>query len=139
MGKKQFDYEIVKNPRIFQENRLEAHSDHICYANWYEQQNGTSSYRMSLDGLWKFSYANNMDSVIQDFEAEECNCRNWDDIHVPAHIQMEGYDVPHYTNVTYPWEGVDAILPGEIPTEFNPVASYVKYLHFQKAGTSSVL
>jgi beta-galactosidase len=68
-----------------------------------------------------------MDSVIVGFEAEDYNAKNWDDIRVPAHIQMEGYGVPHYTNITYPWEGVDAILPGEIPTEFNPVASYVKY------------
>ena len=123
----QFDYEIVKNPRIFQENRLGAHSDHVNYANWYEQQIGKSSYRMSLDGVWKFSYANNMDSAIKDFETEDYNCKSWDDIRVPAHIQMEGYGVPHYTNITYPWDGVDGILPGEIPTEFNPVATYVKY------------
>ena len=127
MGKKQFDYEIVKNPRIFQENRLGAHSDHVNFANWYEQANGESSYRMSLDGVWKFSYANNIGSAIEGFETEDYNAKTWDDIRVPAHIQMEGYGVPHYTNITYPWEGVDAILPGEIPTEFNPVASYVKY------------
>ena len=122
-----FDYEIVKNPRIFEENRLSAHSDHVCYANWYEAQNRQSSYRISLDGLWKFSYAKNMSEAVDGFETEECNCKTWDDIRVPAHIQMEGYDVPHYTNITYPWDGVDAILPGEIPTNFNPVASYVKY------------
>ena len=44
-----------------------------------------------------------------------------------AHIQMEGYDVPQYANVQYPWEGREEIQPGEIPTQFNPVASYVKY------------
>ncbi len=122
-----FDYEIVKNPRIFEENRLAAHSDHVCYANWYEEENKETSYRMCLDGLWKFSYAKNMQDAIAGFEAEDYNCKTWDDIRVPAHIQMEGYGAPHYTNVTYPWDGVDAILPGEIPTEFNPVASYVKY------------
>lgn len=128
MGNKvYFDYEMVKNPRIYQVNRLEAHSDHVCYANWYEEQNRNSSYRMSLDGLWKFAYAKNMNAAMEGFEAEEYECRTWDDIRVPAHIQMEGYGVPHYTNTTYPWEGVDEILPGEIPTTFNPVASYVKY------------
>ena len=30
-------------------------------------------------------------------------------------------------NVQYPWDGHEAIEPGEIPTQFNPVASYVKY------------
>ncbi len=125
MGK--FDCEIVKNPRIFEENRLPAHSDHVCYANWYEKQNGESSYRMSLNGLWNFSYAKNLSLAVEGFESKTCNCKSWDTIHVPAHIQMEGYGVPHYTNITYPWEGVDCIKPGEIPTEFNPVASYVKY------------
>lgn len=122
-----FDYDIIKNPRVYEENRLPAHSDHVCYANRYEAQNSQSSYRMSLDGLWKFSYAKNMSEAVEGFETEDCNCKTWDDIRVPAHIQMEGYGVPHYTNITYPWEGVDAILPGEIPMNFNPVASYVKY------------
>ena len=40
---------------------------------------------------------------------------------------MEGYDVPQYANVQYPWEGHEEINPGEIPTHFNPTASYVKY------------
>ena len=40
---------------------------------------------------------------------------------------MEGYDVPIYTNTTYPWEADESIKPGEVPEIFNPVASYVKY------------
>lgn len=88
---------------------------------------GESSYQMSLNGIWKFSYAKNMTLVPVDFEKEEVDCKNWEDIRVPAHIQMEGYDVPHYTNTTYPWDGREVIMPGEIPSDFNPVASYVKY------------
>ena len=124
---KTFDFEIVKNPEIFEQNRLSAHSDHVAYASWFEEEEKNTSYRMSLDGLWKFSYAKNMDLAVVGFEAEDYNCKTWDDIYVPAHIQMEGYDVPHYTNTTYPWEGKEELLPGEIPREFNPVASYVKY------------
>ena len=52
---------------------------------------------------------------------------NGDDIYVPAHIQMEGYDIPQYANIQYPWEGHEEIHPGEIPEKFNPVASYVNY------------
>ena len=81
----------------------------------------------SLNGLWKFHYAKNYRCTIKGFEKEEYNCSSWDDIRVPAHIQMEGYDVPQYANVQYPWEGKEKISPGEIPEEFNPVASYVKY------------
>ena len=65
--------------------------------------------------------------MIRGFEKEEYCCASWDDIRVPAHIQMEGYDVPQYANTQYPWEGREDIRPGEIPEYFNPVASYVKY------------
>ena len=124
---KTFDYTIVRNPEIYEENRLLARSSHVCYASRQEQQMGESSYRMSLDGLWKFSYADNMAQAVKGFEEETYDCRSWKEIHVPAHIQMEGYGVPHYTNLTYPWDGTESIRPGEIPEQFNPVASYVKY------------
>ena len=124
---KTFDYTIVRNPEIYEENRLLARSSHVCYASRQEQQMGESSYRMSLDGLWKFSYADNMAQAVKGFEEETYDCKSWKEIHVPAHIQMEGYGVPHYTNLTYPWDGTESIRPGEIPEQFNPVASYVKY------------
>ncbi len=123
----QFDYGKVKDPLVFAENRLPAHSDHICYASAKELRNGTSSFRHSLDGLWKFSYARNYGSAVKGFEAADYDCRPWADIKVPAHIQMEGYDAPQYANVQYPWDGREQIEPGEIPVYFNPVASYVKY------------
>ena len=111
----EFDFSIVKNPEIFQQNRLEAHSDHVCYKNEGEMQLGQSSYRMELDGVWKFAYAQNMLLAQQDFEKADYDCSSWEDIRVPAHIQMEGYGVPHYTNLTYPWDGTENIRPGEIP------------------------
>ena len=54
-----FDYGKVKDPLIFAENRVEAHSDHICYASLEELKEQKSSFRHSLDGLWKFSYSRN--------------------------------------------------------------------------------
>ena len=123
---KVFDYSLVKDPQYFCDGRLEAHSDHVYYGaddNCEEE----SSFRHSLNGLWKFQYAVNYTSALKGFEKEEYNCRDWADIHVPAHIQMEGYDVPQYANVQYPWEGREDIRLGEIPEHFNPVASYVKY------------
>ncbi len=79
-----------------------------------------------------------MEVQIPGFEKEEYCCRDWDDIRVPAHIQMEGYDAPQYANVQYPWEGHEDIHPGEIPEHFNPVASYVKYLKCRKKCRGNV-
>ena len=124
---KEFDYSLVKNPEYFKDGRMEAHSDHITYANVEEASAGETSYRHSLNGIWKFHYARNYGNTIKGFEREDYSCKDWDDIRVPAHIQMEGYDAPQYANVQYPWEGHEDIHPGEIPEHFNPVASYVKY------------
>ncbi len=124
-----FDYGKVKDPLIFAENRVEAHSDHICYASLEELKEQKSSFRHSLDGLWKFSYSRNYQSAIRGFEAAEYDCKSWADIRVPAHIQMEGYDAPQYANTQYPWDGREDIKAGEIPEFFNPVASYVKYFY----------
>lgn len=122
-----FDSNIIKNPEIFEQNRLAAHSDHVCYKNELEKIKGKSSLRYDMNGLWKFAYAKNQSLAPCGFEAADYDCKGWDEIRVPAHIQMEGYDVPIYTNTTYPWEADESIKPGEVPEIFNPVASYVKY------------
>ena len=122
-----FDSNIIKNPEIFEQNRLAAHSDHVCYKNELEKIKGKSSLRYDMNGLWKFAYAKNQSLAPCGFEAADYDCKSWDEIRVPAHIQMEGYDVPIYTNTTYPWEADESIKPGEVPEIFNPVASYVKY------------
>ena len=124
---KSFNYSMVKDPTYFKDGRIEAHSDHICYRNEMEAAEKETSFRHSLNGIWKFHYARNYGSTVQGFENTDYSCRDWDDIRVPAHIQMEGYDAPQYANVQYPWEGHEDIHPGEIPEHFNPVASYVKY------------
>ena len=124
---KSFNYSMVKDPTYFKDGRIEAHSDHICYRNEMEAAEKETSFRHSLNGIWKFHYARNYRSTVQGFENTDYSCRDWDDIRVPAHIQMEGYDAPQYANVQYPWEGHEDIHPGEIPEHFNPVASYVKY------------
>lgn len=124
---KVFNYELVKDPTYFNDNRVEAHSDHRYFASVEKMEQDVEDYRFSLNGLWKFHYAKNYNCTIPGFEKTEYCCKSWDDIRVPAHIQMEGYDVPQYANVQYPWEGREELQPGEIPTQFNPVASYVKY------------
>lgn len=122
-----FDYGKIKDPTFFAQNRVKAHSDHHYYKNHRELAEKNESFRQNLNGLWKFQYARNLAEAPDGFEAEDFDCKGWEDIRVPAHIQMEGYDKPQYVNVQYPWDGHEAIEPGEIPTQFNPVASYVKY------------
>ncbi len=122
-----FSIDHIKNPEFFKENALPAHSDHICFPNAASMAAGVNPFRFSLNGMWKFFYAKNISSAPEGFEAANYDCHDWDDIRVPAHIQTEGYDIPAYLNVQYPWDGHEDIWAGEIPTRFNPTASYVKY------------
>lgn len=133
----EFDAARLKNPECFKENCLPAHSDHVYYKDWKEAEarygdlpdvlGHASSFRLFLDGSFKFHYARNPMQVIPGFEKEEYDCKSWADIYVPAHIQMEGYDVPQYANVQYPWDGREEIWTEEVPEHFNPTACYVKY------------
>lgn len=135
-----FDVNRRKDPEFFQENRIAAHSDHVCFKDWEEAGERHcvglgegSSFRLFLDGSFKFHYARNEAQTIPGFEKDSCDCRSWEDIRVPAHIQMEGYGTPQYVNTQYPWDGREEIWTEEIPQEYNPTACYVKYFTLPQA------
>lgn len=121
-----FDTSRLADPTYFGENRIPAHSDHRWFRSAAEAAAGRSGFEQYLNGLWKFHYARNLANTIPGFQSAAYDCTDWDDIPVPAHIQLHGYDRPQYTNVQYPWDGYEPIAPGEIPQRFNPVASYVR-------------
>lgn len=130
----EFNIGKIADPGYFKENCLPAHSAHRYFlkkdlenVDFHEGQQETgSSYEMSLDGSWKFHYAKNQDAVIKGFEQPGFDTSAWDDIEVPGHLQMQGYDAPMYVNTQYPWDGHEEKDPGEVPTRFNPVGSYAK-------------
>ena len=59
--------EQIKDPTVFAKNRLKAHSDHCFFANEKEVAAGKSSFRLGLNGVWKFYYAKNFAQAPQDF------------------------------------------------------------------------
>lgn len=119
----------IANPDIFAVNRIKSHSDHHFYKNLEDMNSEVESFRYCLNGLWKFLYSKNLESTVENFETLEYDCRHWDDIKIPSHIQLQGYDIPHYVNTMYPWDGHENIKPEQIPQKFNPVGSYVKYVY----------
>lgn len=117
------------NPEIFQLNRMEAHATLMPYHTVEEALRGdryASKYYMSLNGSWKFSFADNPEKRIKNFYEKEYDCSTWKEIQVPGHWQLQGYDYPQYTNVRYPWEGKEDIKPPFAPTQYNPVGSYIR-------------
>ena len=47
----------LTDPTVFAVNRLDAHSDHVCYRSEEVIRLGVSSLRQSLDGSWRFAYS----------------------------------------------------------------------------------
>lgn len=117
------------NPEIFELNRMKAHATLMPYASVEEALKGdraASSYNVSLNGTWKFSFAETADKRIKEFYETGYDVGGWADIQVPGHWQLQGYDYPQYTNIKYPWEGKEEIQPPFAPTQYNPVGSYVR-------------
>lgn len=112
--------EWLSNPEVFEINREKAHSDHFCTVNGQQ-------LRQSLNGIWKFAYTEHPDSRPADFYKTDFDVSYFDEIKVPGHIQLQGYDKPQYVNTQYPWEGHENLIPPQIPQKRNPVGSYVKF------------
>lgn len=127
----EFNINMISYPGCFASGRLPARSFYDAL-----QPDGQGGYKSSmilkLDGEWKFSYADNYESADKDFYAPDHDVSDWDEITVPGHIQLQGYDIPHYTNTAYPWDGHENVNIGEVPKEFNPTASYVKDFEIDK-------
>ncbi|PLT45186.1 Beta-galactosidase [Paenibacillus pasadenensis] len=126
MSDRQASLDWLADPAVFKVNRLDAHSDHRYYATVEEAEAGAPmKMRHSLNGSWSFHYAANPASRPADFHAEGFSTAGWGDIQVPGHIQLQGWGQPQYVNTMYPWDGLEAIRPPQLP-EHNPVGSYVK-------------
>ncbi len=121
-----FDFKWLEMPEVFQVNRMKEHSDHKYFKNMDEANSKKTYMKCSLNGSWKFNYSDNLENIKKDFYKSDFSVYNWDTIEVPGHIQLQGYDKPHYVNTMYPWDGHESIIPPQIPKAFNPVGSYVK-------------
>ncbi|MBM7654338.1 beta-galactosidase/beta-glucuronidase [Neobacillus cucumis] len=120
----------LSDVNVFAVNRIPAHSDHYYYETVAEAQRfAPRKMRHDLNGSWKFSYNVNPQNRPAEFYKLDFNCTGWGDISVPGHIQLQGYGKPQYVNTMYPWDGHNEIRPPELPTDHNPVGSYVKYFN----------
>ena len=127
----------LDDPRVYRVGQIDAHSDHLYYENEADAKAANQTLCQSLDGVWKFAYSVNAASRPANFYEEGFDVSSFDEIAVPCHIEMAGYDKIHYINTMYPWEGhyyrrpAFSGMPGEVmegqfsEADYNPVGSYV--------------
>ena len=118
------DLKWLEDPTVFRINRLDAHSDHVCYASVEEMVNHATSLRQCLDGQWKFHWSKSPALRPAQFWQEEFDLSGFDTIQVPGHMETQGYDKIQYINKLYPWDGHTFLRPPHIDWDYNPVGSY---------------
>jgi len=82
-----------------------------------------SPWYRSLNGGWKYHYSPSPQERVAGFFKPDFDDSAWAVIPVPSNVEMEGYGIPIYKNITYPWSPVK---PPCIPQDykFNTVNSY---------------
>lgn len=132
------DIKWLDEPEVFRVGKLPAHSDHVFWGNPGDRKTGKNTLVYSLNGAWRFRYSPNAKERPVDFYKENFDAGNFDEIVVPGHIEMAGYDKIHYINTMYPWEGHFFRRPkGSLGKEakwqgmfseasYNPAGSYLK-------------
>ncbi len=134
MRAKEANLNWLSDPEVFAVNRKDAHSDHLYYETIAQARaEEAMPLRQSLGGSWYFSYAKNPSLRVKDFWKADFDCRSFDRIQVPGHIQTQGYDTMMYINTQYPWDGTEFLRPPHISQEYNPVGSYACYFELADA------
>lgn len=85
------------------------------------QLNTQNERRRSLDGVWKFKLVKNPSLALTDFFKTSYNVNDWQNINVPGSWELQGFDAPIYTDVTYPFKA----NPPFVPQDYNPIGHYV--------------
>jgi beta-galactosidase/evolved beta-galactosidase subunit alpha len=109
-----------ENQQVLHRNRLPARARFTAYPDEDTARSRASSpWELSLNGIWRFQYAQSPIEAPAQFVDMTYDDAGWDRLAVPSHWQLNGYGAPHYTNVIYPF----AIDPPRVPSE-NPTGSY---------------
>ncbi|MFB9057635.1 sugar-binding domain-containing protein, partial [Mariniflexile ostreae] len=121
-----------ENPEIFQINREEPIASFYKYldeksALANESWKNSSLYQ-SLNGTWKFYYADSVQARPTNFYKPDFNLEGWDDITVPSNWELKGHGIPIYTNRTYMFPP----NPPFIPHNLNNNGSYKKEFEISK-------
>lgn len=113
-----------ENPRLVEWNKEKPRATFMLFSNKQDvakdEYNRSPWYR-SLNGSWKFVYVDKYADRIKDFYRTGLNDAAWKNITVPSNWELEGFGIPIYTNITYPYPKNPPFIG-----ENNPVGTYRK-------------
>ena len=115
-----------ENPEMIGQGKEPPHSTLLPYLDAASARQGTreaSPFHLSLNGKWKFHWVSKPADRPAHFHRPDYDDSGWATISVPSNWECQGFDIPIYTNVKYPFAPVDP-APPHIPHDSNPVGSY---------------
>lgn len=114
-----------ENPAVIGVNKEPAHAPFVL-----PSEKDHDARVVSLNGMWHFKWSPDPESRPADFYTMDYSVAAWDSIQVPGNWQMQGYGLPIYTNMKYPFKTDLPKVTNEPPRNFysfehrNPVGSY---------------
>lgn len=113
-----------EKPSLVDQNKEASHTSFTLFdnkANALAAKNNASPFYQSLNGTWKFQYTDQAKNRPQDFYKLNYNDSKWSTLKVPSNWELNGFGIPIYTNIIYPF-------PKNPPYvgEDNPVGTYRK-------------
>jgi len=114
-----------ENPKVFDINLVAPHAALMPFDDVEEALDARpeqSPFYKSLNGTWKFNWVRKPADRPMDFYQMDYDVSEWDNIPVPSNWELQGYGVPIYVNIQYPFPKD----PPNIPHDYNPVGSYVR-------------
>ncbi len=114
-----------EDPTVVDRNKEEPHAQFVLYKSASEARGFNkekSGYYKSLNGSWQFKVVQTPEDKPEDFFKTDFDAGDWEQINVPSNWELEGYDIPIYSNKKYPFKKD----PPFIDQNYNPVGSYRK-------------
>ena len=87
-------YDFLENTNVFEVNQVAGHAILVPYSSVDEALKNNrkeAASVLSLNGRWKFHFANTPEGTPENFFLENYNDKSWDTIHVPSNWEMQGY------------------------------------------------
>lgn len=113
-------------------NRLKLHTNYFAYESAEKALAGdrkASANYLSLNGTWKFHFAEAPDKRPSGFFETTYNDATWNTISVPGIWELNGYGDPVYVNVGFAWRGHFENNPPQVPLKNNHVGSYRRIIN----------
>ncbi len=115
---------IWENPTIVDELREPPHASFVLFNQKEDvltDDMRRSSFYQSLNGDWKFHYAADLTKRPLNFFETNFNDASWSTLPVPSNWELQGFGIPIYTNIIYPFPKNPPFVGND-----NPVGTYRK-------------